>query len=129
VRFEVLIAIKTECAFSWVAVALCTVVGGYQHFGALCCLHLQPFNPEVEAAWSSETPISNHHTAWHNNPENHEFYHKCVMSVPDLIDGPLVHMINAPNLKSHCTAVTSNTIFCCHLQQGLIYSYQYNFKK
>jgi hypothetical protein len=27
----------------------------------------------IEAAESSETPIPNHHTTQHNNPENHKF--------------------------------------------------------
>jgi len=26
----------------------------------------------MEAAWSSETLVSNYHTTQHNNPENHE---------------------------------------------------------
>jgi hypothetical protein len=31
----------------------------------------------VETARSSETLVSNHHTTWHNNPENHSFYPQC----------------------------------------------------
>jgi hypothetical protein len=28
----------------------------------------------MKAAQSSETLVTNHHTTWHNNPENHKFY-------------------------------------------------------
>jgi hypothetical protein len=32
----------------------------------------------MEAAWFSEMLISNHHTTWNSNPENHEFcLHHC----------------------------------------------------
>jgi hypothetical protein len=36
--------------------------------------HAAAFAINIEKAWSSETVIFNHHTAWYNNPENKEFY-------------------------------------------------------
>jgi len=39
-RLEVFTAIKIQIAVSWV-VTLHAGVVGYQHFGGLCCLHLQ----------------------------------------------------------------------------------------
>jgi len=51
--------------FSGVA-ALRNVVIEYQHFGGLCCLHLQ--------GWSTLQPQrSNQHPTLYKNPENHEF--------------------------------------------------------
>jgi len=55
---------------------------------------------------SSETMVPNHHTTWHQNPENHEFYLHC-----------------CENLKSHTTSsnhysVTSALSFSPHLWSG-----------
>jgi hypothetical protein len=32
---------------------------------------------KMEVAYSYKTLVPNHHTKWHNNPENHEFYLHC----------------------------------------------------
>jgi hypothetical protein len=72
---------KTEFVVFW-GVATCGVMAGYQRFGGPCCLHLHGWSqwwPRTSTLnmWvtrSSETLVSNHHTTWHNNPENHEFF-------------------------------------------------------
>jgi hypothetical protein len=55
VRFKVFMAVKTEFVIFWV-VELCSVVVEYQP------------TLKMEAAQSSETLVSNHHTTWCNNP-------------------------------------------------------------
>jgi hypothetical protein len=50
----------------WVVVP-CSVVVGYQRFGEL----------KMETAQCSKMLVSNHHTTWCNNLENHEFCLHC----------------------------------------------------
>jgi len=56
----------------WV-VTPCNVVVGHQGFRAPCCLHLQG-----ETAWTSETFVSYHKSAWSHNPEDLDLkLHRC----------------------------------------------------
>jgi hypothetical protein len=61
-KVELLMVVKIEFMVFWFLM-LCSVVVGYQCFAGL----------KMEAAWSSETLESNHHTTWCNNPESYEF--------------------------------------------------------
>jgi len=51
----------------------CGIAVRYPCFRGSCCLHLQSAL-KMEAARSSETLVSNHHTTRRNNQENHELY-------------------------------------------------------
>jgi hypothetical protein len=68
--------VKINFMVFWVVV-LCGVVVEYRLFGP-CCFHLKGSlhftTLEMEAAWSSETWVSNHHARQCNNPENQKFY-------------------------------------------------------
>jgi len=55
---------------------------------------------KMEAAWSSGTLVSNHHTRWHRNPKNHKLY------VHFLLDGIHSNICQNPGNKL-CVCVQS----------------------
>jgi hypothetical protein len=59
-----------EFVVFWVVVP-CSVAVGYQRFEGP---YTSTSTLKMEAARSSETLLSNHHTTRHNNPANLEFY-------------------------------------------------------
>jgi hypothetical protein len=78
----------------------CSVLVGYQCFIGPCCLHLQD-EVKMEAAWTSEMPVSHHDFTQHYGPEDLDlkpFYSVTICSVILLVQ--------------KCN-------FCCHVTSDL----------
>jgi len=63
---------KIQVEVSWVVMP-CSVVVGYQHFGGLCCLHLQGKVNGARKVVQMEVASLYENTTWRHNPGDLDF--------------------------------------------------------